>query len=103
MRGVKPGTSQIPIQKRTTGSQMLCIVILTCQTRYYRTMEETTLITVFYRVQCTYKYSAHLNFTLIFWQKNYFCFSKIISKEIIIANLIVIKAILNPFSAAFNV
>jgi hypothetical protein len=28
--------------------------------------------TVFYRVQCIYKYSAHLNFTMIFGKKNYF-------------------------------
>jgi hypothetical protein len=38
-----------------------------------------------------------------FLQKNYFYFSRIISKEIIIASLIIIKAILNPFSATFRV
>jgi hypothetical protein len=32
--------------------------------------------TVFYLVQCTYEYSAHLNFTMIFWQKKNFLFFK---------------------------
>ncbi len=36
-----------------------------------------------------------------FWQKSYIYFSRIISKEIIIASLFITKAILNPFSATF--
>ncbi len=59
-------------------------------------------ITIFFRVQCTYKYSAHLNFTLMFGKKKYFYFSRIISKEIIIASLFIIQAILNPLSATFH-
>jgi hypothetical protein len=35
--------------------------------------------------------------------KKYFDFSRIISKEIIIASVIIIKAILNPFSVTFRV
>ncbi len=38
-----------------------------------------------------------------FWQKKYFYFSRLISQELIIASLIIIKAILNPFSATFHV
>ncbi len=30
--------------------------------------------TVFYRVQCAYEYSAHLNFTMIFGKKNFYFF-----------------------------
>ncbi len=37
-----------------------------------------------------------------FWQKHYFYFSRIISQELIIASLFIIKAILNPFSATFQ-
>jgi hypothetical protein len=40
---------------------------------------------------------------MIFGKKNYFYFSRIILKEIIIASLFNIKAILNPFSATFHV
>jgi hypothetical protein len=40
-----------------------------------------------------------LEFHNDFWQKNYFYFSRIISKEIIIASLFNIKDILNPLSA----
>jgi len=58
--------------------------------------------TVFHWVQCAYKYSAHLNFTIIFDNKNIFIFQEV-SKEIIIASLFIIKAILNPFSATFHV
>jgi hypothetical protein len=47
--------------------------------------------------------SVHLNFPMIFDKKKYFYFSRIISKEIIIASLFIIKAILNPFSATFHV
>jgi hypothetical protein len=36
-----------------------------------------------------------------FWQKRYFRI--IISQELIIASLIIIEAILNPFSATFHV
>jgi hypothetical protein len=46
--------------------------------------------TVFYRVQCAYEYSAHLNFTMIFGKKNFY-FSKIISQELIIVSLFIIK------------
>ncbi len=38
-----------------------------------------------------------------FWLKNYFCFSTIISQELIIPSLFIVKAILNPFSATFHV
>jgi hypothetical protein len=56
--------------------------------------------------------SAHLNFEMIFGKKNYFYFSRIISKEIIIASLFIIKAIFSYlpcivhreyFSIIFNV
>jgi len=40
---------------------------------------------------------------MIFGKKNYFYFSRKISQELIIASLFIIKAILNPFSAAFHV
>ncbi len=43
----------------------------------------------------------HLNFTMIFGKKKYF--SKIISKEYIIASLFIINAILNPVSATFYI
>jgi hypothetical protein len=39
----------------------------------------------------------------IFWQKNYFYFSIIISQELIVANLLIIKAVLNPFSVTCHV
>ncbi len=38
-----------------------------------------------------------------FWQKIYFYFSRIISQELIIASLFIIKAILNSFSVTFHV
>ena len=39
-----------------------------------------------------------------FWQKkHYFYSSRIISQELITANLFIIKVILNPFSATFHV
>ncbi len=38
-----------------------------------------------------------------FWQKNYFDFTRIISQELIIASLFIIKAILNPFSSTFHI
>ncbi len=43
--------------------------------------------------------------SLCFFGKNlfYFYFSRIISKELIIASLFIIKAILNPFSATLHV
>jgi hypothetical protein len=37
-----------------------------------------------------------------FWQKNYFNFSSIISQDLNIASLFIIKAILNLFSATFH-
>jgi hypothetical protein len=40
---------------------------------------------------------------MIFGKKYYFYFSKIISQELIIASLFIIKAILNPFSGTFHV
>ncbi len=50
------------------------------------------------------EYNGHLS--MIFhndlWQK-IILFSRIISKELIIASLFIIKAILNPFSATFHV
>jgi hypothetical protein len=39
---------------------------------------------------------------MIFGKKKYLHFSRIISKEIIITSLVIIKAILNPFSATFS-
>jgi hypothetical protein len=60
----------------------------------------SVLYTIFYRV---YKYSAHLSFTMIWGKKNYFYFSRIIQKELIIASLFIIKAILKSFSATFHV
>jgi hypothetical protein len=69
----------------------------------YNDKHTTYISTVFYRVSCAYKYSAHLNFTMVFAKNKYFYFSRIVSKEIIIASLFIIKAILNPFSATFDV
>ncbi len=54
------------------------------------------IVNVFYWVKCTNKYSAHLNFTMIFGKKSFFYCSRIISKELIIASLFIIKAILSP-------
>ncbi len=48
------------------------------------------------------EYNAHsaiAEFCNDFWQ----VFSRIISQELIIASLFIIKAILNPFSATFHV
>jgi hypothetical protein len=58
--------------------------------------------TVFYQVYCAYEYSVQQNFSMIFGNF-YFYFSRIISKESVIASLFIIKAILNPFSATFHV
>ncbi len=44
---------------------------------------------------------VHSEFHNDFWQKKYFYFSIIISQELIIASLFIIKDILNPFSATF--
>ncbi len=60
-------------------------------------------MTVFYQVQCAYKHSAHLYFTMILGKNFYFYFSRIISKEIIIASLLIIKASFSPLSATFQV
>jgi hypothetical protein len=49
------------------------------------------------QVQCTPEFHNE------FWQKKIFLFSRIISQELIIASLFIIKAILNPFSATFYV
>ncbi len=49
------------------------------------------------RVQCTPEFRNDS------WQKNYFYFSRIISQELIIASLFIIKAILNPFLVTFHV
>ncbi len=38
-----------------------------------------------------------------FWQKNNFYFSRIISKELIIASVFLTNAILKPFSTTFHV
>ena len=53
------------------------------------------------------KYTLDLNANMwnsyvYFRQKNYFYFSRIISKELFIASLFIIKAIVNPFSATFQ-
>ncbi len=37
-----------------------------------------------------------------FWQKNLFCFSRVISQELIMASLFIIEAIINPFLAIFH-
>jgi hypothetical protein len=42
-----------------------------------------------------------LNLTVILAEKKYFYFSRIISQELFIASLFIIKVILNPFSATF--
>jgi hypothetical protein len=54
------------------------------------------------------EYNAHMSIahnciSQQFWAKNYLYFSRIISQELIIATLFIIKAILNPFSATFHV
>jgi hypothetical protein len=54
------------------------------------------------------EYNAHTSIVRTwisqwFLAKKYFYFSRIISKEVIIASLFIIKAILNPFSATLNV
>jgi hypothetical protein len=48
------------------------------------------------QVQCAPEFYNDL------WQKIYFYISRIISQELIIASLFIIKAILNPFSATFH-
>jgi hypothetical protein len=40
---------------------------------------------------------------MIFGKKTFFYFTRIISQELIIASLFIIKAILNPFSSTFHV
>ena len=63
----------------------------------------------FYQWPYFIKYNVHTSIVRtwisqwFFAKKNYFYFSRIISKELIIASLFIIKAILNPFSATFHV
>ncbi len=51
------------------------------------------------RIQDQYAPEFHNDFGQ---KKFYFYFSRIISQELIIASLFIIKAILNPFSATFH-
>ncbi len=71
------------------------IVIITV---YMHVIGNKKTLTVYYRVSCAYKYSAHLNFTMIFGKKNfYFIFSRIISQELIFCKFIHHRSHLKPF------
>ncbi len=60
-----------------------------------------------YKLPNFIKYNVHTSIVRTwisqwFLAKNYFYFARIISQELIIASLFIIKAILNPFSATFH-
>jgi len=103
----------VAVQNKGTICSSLHSIIIelnVLRTSYYRNLGWDALlqqkndfkVTIFYRVKCAYKHSVHLNFTMIFG-KIFILFLRIISQELIIASLFIIKAMLNPFSATFHV
>ncbi len=63
----------------------------------FKFKSESEMVTVFYLVLCAYKNGAHLNFTMIFWQKKYFYISRLISQEFNHCKFIHHKSHFEPF------